>query len=141
MPASPRTPRTPRTPRATGDTRAARSQLRTADPDARVTKDKRAVVSGRVVENDELTAPLLGREFRLGEAPSIMALMEWNAASGSDALLAAFHVLGELVHEDDWQEFRDYARDEHIDPEDLALFFNAAMEKLAGRPTGEPSGS
>jgi hypothetical protein len=132
MPAQP--PRTTRRP--TGDARAAKVQLGTADQDARVAKDKRAKL-----EAEHGTAPLRDRKFMLNQIPSVMALMEWGASTGGDGLPAAFHVLEDIVHPDDWAEFRKFAREEHVEPDELADFINAAMEGLAGRPTVGPSGS
>jgi hypothetical protein len=131
MPAQPRAPRKP-----VGDARAAKVQLSTADQDARVAKDKRAKL-----EAEFGTAPLRDRKFLLNQIPSVMALMEWGASSGGDGLPAAFHVLEDLVHPDDWAEFRKFGREEHVEPDELADFINAAMEVLAGRPTVAPSGS
>jgi hypothetical protein len=131
MPAQPRATRRP-----TGDARAAKVQLSTADQDARVAKDKRAKL-----EAEWGTAPLLGRDFLLHKVPNAMALMEWSASSGGEGLAAAYHVLEALVHPDDWAEFRKFAREESEDPKDLADFINAAMEVLSGRPTVASSGS
>jgi hypothetical protein len=134
MPAQPRAPRAPR--RSPGDLRAARVQLATADPDARVAKDKRAKL-----EAEFGVAPLRNREFLLNQIPCVMTMMEWNASTGGESLLAAFHVLEELVHADDWQEFRKYARENNVEAEELSGFINAAVEVIAGRPTVESSGS
>jgi hypothetical protein len=129
-----------------GDTQAATLQLRTADQAARAAKSSRA----RVSNAGQLTVPLVhkhangtesGHEFRLGHSPSIMALMEWGASTGGESLVAAFNVLKDLVHEDDWDEFRVYARENNIGAGEFGDFINAATEALAGRPTEAASGS
>jgi hypothetical protein len=134
---------TPRasTPRRSGDTRAATAQLRTADQQARVGKDTRA----KVGKEAQLTAPLRKREFRLAEDVGIMPLMEWAAASdrdvaSADGLRAVFYVLQDAVHEDDWAEFRKFAREEKVDASELLEFANSALEALAGRPTEDATG-
>lgn len=128
--------------RTSGDTRAARSQMRTADQTARVGKDTRASEG----KGGTLTAPLRKREFRLAENVGIMPLMEWAAASdrdvaSADGLRAVFYVLEDAVHEDDWAEFRKFAREEKVSASELLDFANAALEALAGRPTEDASGS
>jgi hypothetical protein len=156
MPAGTRAPRTRSA--ATGDTTAAKSQLKTADQTARVGKDSRVDVK----HSGELTAPLVhtvveevdgedvktrvSEEFRLAQDVGIMPLMEWAASSdvdvaSTDGLRAVFYVLKDVVHEDEWASFRKYARDNKVEATDLLDFANAALEALAGRPTGEPSGS
>lgn len=121
--------------RAPGDIRAARSQLRTADQSARVGKEARADSDGA-----EVTVPLRDQEFKLGHSPSVMSLMEWGASSGGGSLIAAFHVLKDIVHEDDWEEFKEYCRDENVESEEMGTFINAAMEGLSGRPTEAATG-
>jgi|SRR5579859_1634721 len=122
--------------RPMGDARAAKAQLSTADQDARVAKDTRAKL-----EAEWGTAPLRDRNFALHKIPSVMALMEWSASKGGEGLPAAYHVLEAIVHPDDWDDFRVYAREEDVDPTELAEFINAAMEVISGRPTVEPAGS
>lgn len=130
---------------STSDTRAARTQLKTADPKARVAKTARAK-DNHTSEGGFLTAPLGDREFRLADDVGIMPLMEWAASSdvdvaSADGLRAVFYVLKDTVHEDEWADFRRYSRDEKLSAEKLLDFANAALEALAGRPTEEPSGS
>jgi hypothetical protein len=131
---------TPR--RTTGDTRAARTQLKTADQTARIGKDQRAIEG----PGGALTAPLGDKEFRLAENVGIMPLMEWAAASdvdvaSADGLRAVYYVLQDAVHEEDWAEFRRYSREHKVKAEELLDFANAALEVLAGRPTEAASGS
>lgn len=144
--------RAPSLNRRTGDTRAATSQLKTADQDARVGKTARASVG----KEAQLTAPLVikakdagskdvSRDFRLAEDVGIMPLMEWAAASdrdvaSADGLRAVFYVLQDAVHEDDWAEFRKYAREHKAAATDMLEFANAALEALAGRPTEDVTG-
>ncbi len=138
MPAPRATTRKP----ATGDTSAAKTQLRTADQAARVPKGERVDAE----HSGDLVVTLRDREFRLAQEVGIMPLMEWAAASdvdvaSADGLRAVFYVLKDAVHEDDWAEFRKFTRDEKVAAEELLDFANAALEALAGRPTGEPAGS
>lgn len=128
-----------------GDTRAARSQLSTADSHARVAKEVRAK-DNPTEEGGFLTVPLREEEFRLADDVGIMPLMEWAAASdvdvsSADGLRAVYYVIKDAVHEDDWAKFRKYAREEKVGAEELLDFANAALEALAGRPTVESSGS
>jgi hypothetical protein len=144
------------------DSAAARTQLKTADPNARVGKNSRAKDAGGL-----LTVPLTGfepgevdeenpdekpepvevtRHFPLAEDVGIMPLMEWAAASdvdvaSADGLRAVYYVLKDVVAEDAWADFRRWTRDHKIDASDLLDFANAALEALAGRPTGAASGS
>lgn len=127
---------------ASGDARAARAQLRTADQSARVGQDTRAVED----DGGEVTVPLRDREFRLADEVGVMPLMEWAATAGNKTagiagLRAIFFVLEDVVHPDDWEEFKQYAREEKIPSDVLFSFVNAALEAVAGRPTGDASGS
>jgi hypothetical protein len=131
----------PRRRPAGGDRRSAAAQLNQADQEARVAKAKRATDL-----HGALTAPLAGKDFRLAENVGIMPLMEWAASSdvdvaSADGLRAVYYVLKDAVHEDEWAEFRKFARDEKLEATELLDFANAALEALAGRPTEEPSGS
>lgn len=138
-------------PRSSSDRRAASSQLRVAEQSARVGKDTRA--KG---ENDALTVPLVhedkegvkhSQEFRLADEVGVMPLMEWVAAAEGNqnetgkSLVAIFHVLEDTVHEDEWDEFREYGRENKIQAKPYGDFINAALEAIAGRPTEESSGS
>lgn len=123
--------------RTTGDSRAARTQLRTADEDARTAKETRAKAH---------TVPLREKEFRLAEDVGIMPLMEWAAASdvdvaSADGLRAVFYVLKDIVHPDEWAEFRKFTRENKASADELLDFANAGLEVLAGRPTEESTGS
>lgn len=129
-------------PRSSSDRRAASSQLRVAEQSARVGKDTRA--KG---EDEALTVPLAGKEFRLADEVGVMALMEWVAAAEGrenetgKSLVAIFHVLEDTVHEDDWDEFRRHGREQKVQAKGYGDFINAALEAIAGRPTEESSGS
>ena len=164
---------TPRasTTRRTGDSRAAVTQLKTADQQARVAKDSRAKAS-----TEKITVPLktsvpvmvkdddgndtheqlvidgvkrfkdISQDFCLSDDVGIMPLMEWAAASdrdvaSADGLRAVFYVLQDAVHEDEWAEFRKWARENKVDASELLDFANAALEALAGRPTVDATGS
>lgn len=128
--------------RTTGDTRAAKTQIRTADQTARLPRDDQS----KEAPGGGLTAPLAGREFRLAENVGIMPIMEWAASgdtdtSNTDGLRAVFYVLMDTVHEDDWADFRRHAREEKLEAPALIAFVNAALEALSGRPTEDASGS
>lgn len=128
--------------RATGDTRANKVQLRTADQSARVAKDARA----QDKDSGALTVPFMGREFRLAQDVGIMPLMEWAAASDVDVasaagLRAVYYVLQDAVDGEEWAEFRKHARETKAQAQDVLNFTNAALEALAGRPTEESAGS
>lgn len=144
----------------TGDTSAAASQLRGADQTARVGRDARTNV-GKVgpkpllstlkhtvvetVDGEEVKTEL-SEDFLLAQDVGIMPLMEWAASSdvdvsSVDGLRAVFYVLKDVVHEDEWAQFRKYARDNKVESVDLLNFANASLEALAGRPTEESSGS
>jgi|HubBroStandDraft_3_1064219.scaffolds.fasta_scaffold115240_2 hypothetical protein len=145
------TPRASTTPRRTGDSRAAVTQLRTADQSARVAKDARAKAKGTkltvpLVHKDKAGNEVARQEFSLSEDVGIMPLMEWAAASdrdvaSADGLRAVFYVLEDAVHEDEWAEFRKWARENKVDAGELLDFANSALEALAGRPTGDATGS
>ena len=136
-----------------GDTRAAKTQLRTADASARVGKDTRAKTDPS--SKNLITVPLIikrkgeepvEREFMLAEHVGIMPLMEWAASSdsevnGIEGLRAVYHVLQDTVHEDEWDEFRKFCRENKGEARDLLDFANSALEALAGRPTEESDGS
>jgi hypothetical protein len=134
------------TPRRTtpgrASTAAARTQLKTADQSARVAREVRAGEG----KDGGMTAPLHGRDFRLAEDVGIMPLMEWAASAdrtvaNADGLRAVYYVLQDAVHEDDWAEFRKFARENKIPATELLDFANAALEALAGRPTEDATGS
>ncbi len=142
----------------TEDQRAARTQLKTADPEARVAKSARAKdnpastggfltipIKGKSKDEDG-TVTEVSQEIRLADEVGIMPLMEWAASSdvdvaSADGLRAVYHVLQDAIHEDQWAEFRRFARDHKLSADTLLDFTNSALEALAGRPTEEPSGS
>ncbi len=153
--------------RRSPSTRAATSQLKTADQSARVGKASRAkdeygelivplVIhaavrdeDGKIVrdEDGKIVREDVTQDFRLAEDVGIMPLMEWAAAAegsedeSSRSLVAIFYVLEDTVHEEDWNEFREFGRKNKAQAGDYGKFINAALEALAGRPTEEPSGS
>lgn len=119
-----------------GDARSARTQLKTSDQSARVAKESRARDDAGA-----LLIPLRDKEWLVGNAPSLMTFMEWTAATGGENLVATFHVLEDLVHEEDWVEFKEFCRKEDIEATEFATFINAGLEALSGRPTEESPGS
>ena len=151
----------------TGDRRAASSQLKAVDQSARVSAASRAKEEagevtvplkgrqpskdkdGLVVrdEDDKIVYEPVVKDFRLADEVGIMALMEWVAAAEgkkdetSKSLVAVYHVLEDTVHEDDWDEFRQFGRESKLQAKDYGEFINAALEAVAGRPTEESTGS
>jgi hypothetical protein len=124
---------TPRTTRATGDTRSARAQMKTATVPL-------------VVKAKEEGGEDASMDFLLAENVGIMPLMEWAAASdrdvqSADGLKAVYYVLQDVVDEGDWPEFRKFSREAKAEAGELLDFANAALEALAGRPTKDASGS
>lgn len=130
-------------PRTSSDRRAATSQLRAADQSARVGKSTRA----KGDDADAITVPLRDQEFRLADDVGVMPLMEWVAAAEGKnsetgkSLVAIFHVLEDTVHEDDWDDFRQYGRENKVKAKEYGEFINAALEAIAGRPTEDATGS
>lgn len=122
---------------------ARRVQAATADPKVRLPEDQRATE----VADGKLMVPIGGRYFRLSETIGLMPLMEWVAAAdeidtqNTSTLISFYHVLQDLVHEDEWQEFRAFTREAKCDDDAFIAFRNAAMETLAARPTAEPATS
>lgn len=120
-----------------------RVQAATADPKARLPKDKQAAE----VADGVLVAPISGRYFRLSESIGLMPLMEWAAAQEEvDArnfaqLLGFYRVLKDLVHPDEWLEFKAFTREAKCGDADFAAFQNAAVEAITARPTQEPAAS
>ena len=147
-------PRTTAAARASGDTRAATSQLSTADQSARVARETRAkagkgkqLTAPYIIKNkDDKEAEPFSQEFRLADDVGIMPLMEWAAASDQDVtsangLRAVFYVLQDAVHEEEWAEFRRFSREHKATAEETLEFANSALEARAGRPTEAASGS
>ncbi len=152
-------------PRNSGNIRAARAQIKTADQSARVGKDSRAADEGELTvplkvnapvrdedgklvrdEDGKLLHEIVSQDFRLSEDVGVLPLMEWvsaadNGGENAKSLVAIFHVLEDTVHEEDWDEFRQFSRKNKAQAKDFGDFINAALEALAGRPTEEPSGS
>lgn len=121
-----------------------RVQEATADPKTRLPRGKRAEEH----VNGYLYAPIAGKDFRLSDGIGLMSLMEWAASqedsldSGNNKILVSFYrVLRDLVHADDWEEFRRYTRDAKCTDTDFIAFQDAAIEALAARPTEEPATS
>lgn len=119
-----------------------RTQSALADPKVRLPRAKRAV------ETDKgLTVAIAGRPFRISGSIGLMPLMEWAAAreeldaTDNSALVGMFRILKDLVHPDEWNEFRKFTRDEKCTDQQFIDFQNAAMEAIAARPTEAPAAS
>jgi len=129
-------------PRVKARRQARRIQAATAEPAVRLPGEQRAVEDG-----SGLKAPIAGRYFRLSDSIGLMPLMEWAAAredlDTADAaqLLGLYRILQDLVHPDDWAEFRAHTRLSKCDDEDFIAFQAAAMEAIAALPTKAPATS
>lgn len=152
-----------RKPPAPADRAIARVQLAQAGEDA-LSENTKAVISGSVVEEDGTldggegvvdgeavekkydTITLNGEKFRLREQVGAMAMFKWAAAADMDtddprALAAIYAMLKSVVFKEDWRKFEDHALDTDAGPEELLSVITDGLELVAGRPTGEPSGS
>jgi hypothetical protein len=120
-----------------------RVQAATTDEKVRLPAGKRAAE----IADGELAAPIAGRMFRLSDSIGLMPLMEWAASrdevdtTNTGALLSFYRILQDLVHPDDWQEFRAHTRENKCIDEEFIAFQAAALEALAARPTREPAAS
>lgn len=117
-------------------------QLAVQDQEARVPEDERAVE-----ENDGTKAPLCGKFFQVDTEQGLMPLMEWSAANDSadpkngPQLAALFYLLKDIVHPDDWDDFREHAKASKAKGPDFVKFQNAAAEVIAAVPTEQPETS
>ena len=130
-----------------GRTKAARElrrvQAATVDPKVRLPAGERAVELP-----DGLSAPLLGKYFRVREKVAFMALMQWAAVLESvvdvlnrEQLVGFYKLLKAVVHPEAWDAFCEHATETLADDADLLAFYNAAMEAMTGRPTPAPAAS
>lgn len=132
-----------RKPRAKSAAELRRVQEATADPKKRVPRAKRATE----VADGVLRVPLAGKSFRLNETIGIMPLMEWAAALDvvdvkSVPQLASFYrLLKSLVHDEDWDAFREHATVSKCSDQDLLDYYSAAIEAMSARPTQAPAAS
>jgi hypothetical protein len=117
-------------------------QLAVQDQDARVPEDDRAVET-----NDGTKAPLCGKLFKVDTEQGLMPLMEWAAANDSadpqngPQLAALFYMLKDIVHPDEWDEFRVHAKASKAKGPDFLKFQEAAAEVIAAVPTEQPETS
>lgn len=128
----------------------AKSADRAAAALQRATTDEE-VKSGTVVEpsaGKPLIVKLRDKEFRVDDELGAMAMFEWAAASQLavddwEGLAAIFAMLQDVIHPDDWQEFRHYARTARpkVQADDLIKVINDATELIGGRPTEPSTGS
>lgn len=118
----------------------AKAQSAVTDPEARLPAGQRAED-----KQDGVYVPLtskrtgVSKNFRLGEEVSFTSMMRWAAAAedgnGPASLAAYFHVLKDIVHEDDFQEFFKFGDVQRCAYEDYRAFQDAAFEALSGNPT------
>lgn len=124
----------------------AKVQLAVTDQDALLPADERAteVAEGNEDAKPGLYAEIAGRKFLLSEDTGYMALMEWAAAGDGEAsvnqvvtsnLRAMYHVLQDVVHEDEFESFRAYTREKKCKYPDFVAFQNAAFEAMSANPT------
>ena len=110
------------------------------------------VKSDTVVEGIPADKPLMvklrDKTFRVDDELGAMAMFEWAAASQLavddwEGLAAIFAMLQDVVHPDDWQEFRHFARTARpkVQAEDLIKVINDATELIGARPTKRSTGS
>lgn len=117
-------------------------QLAVQDQDARVPEEDRAVET-----NDGTKAPLCGKLFKVDTEQGLMPLMEWAAANDTadpqngPQLAALFYMLRDIVHPDDWDEFRVHAKANKAKGQDFLKFQEAAAEVIAAVPTEQPETS
>lgn len=124
----------------------ARVQLAVTDQDALLPAGERAteVPEGSEDEKPGLYAEIAARKFRLSEDTGYMALMEWAAAGDGETsvnrvvtsnLRAMYHVLQDVVHEDEFEAFRAYTREKKCKYPDFLEFQNKAFEAMSANPT------
>ena len=130
-------------PRSKSASQLRRVQSATANEKVRLPEAKRAAE----VADGQLAAPLAGRVFRIESSVGLMPLMEWAVARAETdttngiELLALYHILKDIVHPDDWDEFCKHARESKCGDQEFADFQNAALEAIAARPTRAPATS
>jgi L-alanine-DL-glutamate epimerase-like enolase superfamily enzyme len=133
----------------TTDRAAAKLQLAAVDEEVKSGTVVTDVKKGDDGEPDNrLRVKLRNEEFLVDDELGTMAMLEWAAASDlsidDNAGLAAVHaMLEDVIHPDDWAEFRHYARTARpkISADELIKVINDAAELISGRPTEPASGS
>jgi hypothetical protein len=122
---------------------ARRVQAATGEEKVRMPQAKRAGET----KDGVIVAPIKGKYFKLADSIGLMPLMEWAASSdevdgrNASQILGLYRVLQDIVHEDDWAEFKQFCREAKAIDQDFIDFQNAAMEAIAARPTQEPAAS
>lgn len=122
-------------------------QLAVQDQDARVPEDDRAVTTVAEDGSAVAKAPLCDKLFRIDTETGLMPLMEWAAANDTaepqngPQLAALFFMLKDIVHPDDWDEFREHAKATKAKGTDFVKFQEAAAEVIAAVPTEQPETS
>jgi hypothetical protein len=112
-----------------------------------VPEEERAVTTKDEDGNDVAKAALNGKLFRVDLDTGLMPLMEWAAANDSTdpkngpQLAALFYLLRDIVHPDDWDEFRAHAKATKAKGDDFVKFQEAAAEVIAAVPTAQPENS
>ena len=94
------------------------------------------------------TVGFLGEQFKVADKVGALPLMRFAkvATSGVDAnemagLAAVYDLLGQVIHDDDWDRFENHADREHADGDQLLGLVQEVFALLAARPTGRPSDS
>lgn len=104
------------------------------------------VLAGDIVDHAHGEVELKGRKFRVADSIGSMALLMWAAAADLStddhgAPAAIYHMLEDVIVEDEWTAFRHHALQTKATAEDLLGVINKGMELISGTPTEEPSGS
>jgi hypothetical protein len=103
-----------------------------------------AEVNGKAVA--ARTVELNGKKFRLAKKVGLMPMLKFSAYADVDtqdprALGAMYSMLKDVIDPSDWRAFEDHATDSKADAEELLDMISAALQLIAGRPTGPPRDS
>jgi hypothetical protein len=120
-------------------------QLDSADQQARVPEEARPrfVTDKKAEDPAEVFAevPFRGSYYRLNNNRNFFVSMEYSAAFSEDGddelqLAATYHLLEDIVHPSSWSAFTSVLRKARdLEPTELVLFVNGAIEALTARPT------
>ena len=141
--------------RKSPDRELAEVQSAITDQDAQISPEDRAKerpaglyvpLTSKLTGDDEQDKYKTGEteEFRIRSEASFMSIMEWigsaDDGNGSGSMAAYYHILQDIVHKEDWDAFRRFARLNYCEYEDFKDFQNAAFEAISGNPTKQPAG-
>ena len=94
------------------------------------------------------TVDFLGESFRVADRVGALPLMRFAKLAKSgldidemDGLVAAYDLLGQVIHAEDWARFEEHADREHAGGDELLDFIASALVVASARPTGRPSDS